>query len=76
MDPAGQPVVLGELTLFTGEYLIYYGRLNTVPHPGFDFVSLSDGQGASTPAAGTCAYLTIPVEGEGSTWGGVKELFR
>ncbi len=76
VDPAGQPVVLGELTLFTGEFLVYYGRLNTIPHPSFSFVSLSDGQGASTPAAGTCAYLTVPVDDADTTWGGVKELFR
>lgn len=73
---APQPVVLAELTLFTGLNLVYYGRLNTVPHPDLPFVALTPAGEAPAPAEGTCAWLTVPVDEQKTSWGGVKTLYR
>lgn len=72
----GQPVRLATLTLFTGEALIDYGRLNVIPHPNYNSVVLADGNANLFPAAGVCAWLTIPVPNEQSSWGQVKSLFQ
>lgn len=72
-----QPVLLGTLTLWTGEYLLNYARINVVPWwPRYESVMMANAQGALIPAAGRCSWLSVPVPNESNSWGNVKALYQ
>lgn len=69
------PVRLADLTIYLPD-LMDFARLNTIPHPNYPAVTISDQNGNLFPAVGRCAWITVPVSNDDSTWGAVKKLYQ
>ena len=70
-------IVLGcILTLWTGTQLMTNAEIKVVDHPTEGGILLADCDAELFPVQGFSAFLTITVDAEPTTWGGVKGLYR
>jgi hypothetical protein len=70
------PVVITELTFWTGDQIIYDAMLCVEPHCNYSTVVVADRDAQVFEAAGLCAFLTVPVANEADSWGAVKNLYK
>lgn len=70
------PVVITDLTFWTGEQIIYDAMICVEPHCNYDSVVVADRDAQIYDAEGLCAFLTVPVASESDSWGAVKNLYK
>ena len=70
------PVIISVLTLWSGDQIIYNGLICVEPHCNYEAVIVADRYAELYAACAGCAFITIPVGIESTTWGMVKNLYQ
>ena len=72
----GAPVVLAELTLWTGNVMLSNGTIRVLPHETEGGLLVSDCSAVPHAANGLTSFLTVTTPNDDTSWGVVKSLYR